>query len=59
MLSKGSELKGTPDLEPDRADLDGEDPVAVVQAGDGFSSASLAFRVALKIVTSRHRPQPH
>ena len=30
MLSKGSGLEGTPDLEPDRADLDVEHPVALL-----------------------------
>ena len=32
----GSGLEGTPDLEPDRADLDREHPVALVQVGDAM-----------------------
>jgi hypothetical protein len=36
MLSMGSGLEGTSDLEPDRADLDGEHPVALVQGGDAM-----------------------
>jgi hypothetical protein len=36
LVQRAVGLEGTPDLEPDSADLDGEHPVALVQDGDAM-----------------------
>ena len=41
----GNGLEGTPDLEPDRADLDGEHPVTLVQVGHAIRKCLFGFPI--------------
>jgi hypothetical protein len=42
-VQRAVRLESTPDLKPDRADLDGEYPVALVQDGDAILKCLFGF----------------